>query len=105
MYWTKPLLGAWVWVLIGEWERNGKNKLVSNSRDVHGALRFGVFRTPAFAKCGGARPTVPGCDSHKSTPLLRLEALEFLERAIWIRERSIMKCLEWSVKSELEVAP
>jgi hypothetical protein len=26
MYWTKPLLGAWVWVLIGEWERNGKNK-------------------------------------------------------------------------------
>ena len=26
MYWTKPLLGVWVWVLIGEWERNGKRQ-------------------------------------------------------------------------------
>ena len=89
------------WWVGAKW----KEQIVSNGRDVHGVLRFGVFRTPAFAKCGGARPIVPGCDSHKATAPLRLEALEFLERAIWIRERSIMKCLEWSVKSELEVVP
>jgi hypothetical protein len=64
-----------LWVLIGEREAKWREQTVGNDRD-----------------------------GHKATPLLRLEALEFLERAIWIRARSIMKCLEWSVKNELEVA-
>ena len=52
MYWTKPLLGAWVWVLIGEWERNGKNKSLVMAETCMGSCDLGVFRTPAFAKCG-----------------------------------------------------
>ena len=70
MYWTKPLLGAWVWVLIGEWAK-WKEHIVSNGRDAHGVLRFGVFRTPAFAKCGGARPTAPGCAAASPERTLR----------------------------------
>jgi hypothetical protein len=53
MYWTKSLQGVWIWVLIGEWERNGKNKSLAMAETCIGVLRFGVFRTPAFAKCGG----------------------------------------------------
>ena len=32
MYWTKPLQGVWVWVLIGEWVRNGKNKSLAMAK-------------------------------------------------------------------------
>jgi hypothetical protein len=68
--------------------------IVGNGRDVHRVLRFGVFRAPVFAMCGGARPAASGCDGRKPTPHLRLEALEFLERAIWIGRQSVTKCLE-----------
>jgi hypothetical protein len=78
------------WWVGAKW----KEQIVSNGRDVHGVLRFGVFRAPAFAMCGGARPAASGCDGRESTQHLRLEALEFLERAIWIRARSVTKCLE-----------
>ena len=77
---------------------------MSNGRDGHGVAVIRSLTQARLRKVRGARSTASGCDGHKSTPLLRLEALEFLERAIWIRARSIMKCLEWSVKSELEAA-
>jgi hypothetical protein len=47
-----------------------------------------------------------GCSERQEATALRwLDSVDLVARAIWIRLRSLMKCLAWSVKSELEAAP
>ena len=74
-----------LWVLIGEWEAALREQAVDNDWNEHGALYCGGFGGLAQGKMRGAWLTAKGSECRRTTPLLGLDGLEFLERASWIR--------------------
>jgi hypothetical protein len=82
-----------------------EEQIVSNGRDVHGVLRLESSARPPSQSAGVLGRLYRVVTAISQHHFFDSKRSSFLERAIWIRARSIMKCLEWSVKSELEVAP
>ena len=82
-----------LWVLIGEWESTSRGRAVGDDKNEHGALYCGVFGGLARGQMRDAWLGAKGFACCGTTPLLKLDGLEFLEIASWIGTRSIMKCL------------
>ena len=73
-----------LWVLIAEWEAMSRAQAVDNDTNEHGVPYGGGFGGLALGKIRNAWLTAKGSAGGRTTLLLGLDGLEFLDGASWI---------------------